>query len=58
MPAESKSELLQDLSHRIRAMEALAVERKLTLKTLTPAAWDELWNEVKTREKAGPEGVQ
>jgi len=43
---------------RFRAMEALAAKRGSVLKTLTPAAWDELWNEVKTREKPGPEGVQ
>jgi ATP diphosphatase len=43
---------------RFRAMEELAAARQLVLKTLTPAAWDELWNEVKTREKAGPAGVQ
>ena len=43
---------------RFRAMEALAAARQLVLKTLTPAAWDELWNEVKSREKAGPAGVQ
>ena len=28
--------------------------RQLVLKTLTPAAWDALWNEVKSREKAAP----
>jgi len=43
---------------RFRAMEALAAQRQQELKTLTPAAWDELWNEVKAREKTGPEGVQ
>jgi ATP diphosphatase len=43
---------------RFRAMEALAASRRLKLKTLTPAAWDELWNEVKNREKSAPESVQ
>ncbi|HWN45709.1 MAG TPA: hypothetical protein VNM71_00005, partial [Steroidobacteraceae bacterium] len=43
---------------RFRAMEALAAARQLVLKTLTPAAWDELWNEVKSREKTAPGGVQ
>jgi MazG family protein len=38
---------------RFRAMEKLAVERGRALKELTPAAWDELWNEVKKAEKAG-----
>jgi nucleoside triphosphate diphosphatase len=43
---------------RFRAMEKLAVERSLELKALEPAAWDALWNEVKTAEKAGEKGVQ
>ena len=43
---------------RFRAMEELAAKRGIALRTLTPAAWDELWNEVKTREKPGLEGVQ
>jgi ATP diphosphatase len=43
---------------RFRAMEELAASRQLTLKSLTAAAWDELWNEVKSREKTAPEGVQ
>jgi len=43
---------------RFRAMEALAAARQLVLKTLTPAAWDELWNEVKSREKSAAERVQ
>jgi nucleoside triphosphate diphosphatase len=43
---------------RFRAMEVLAATRHLVLKTLTPAAWDELWNEVKSSEKAAPAGVQ
>ena len=43
---------------RFRAMETLAAARQLVLKTLTPAAWDDLWNEVKSREKSAPGGVQ
>jgi ATP diphosphatase len=35
---------------RFRAMESVAAERSLRLDSLTPAAWDELWNEAK---KAG-----
>ncbi len=37
---------------RFRAMEELAGERGLALKTLSAAAWDDLWNEVKGGEKA------
>lgn len=43
---------------RFRAMEALATSRQLVPGSLTPAAWDELWNEVKSREKAAPADVQ
>jgi len=43
---------------RFRAMERLAAGRQLVLKKLTPAAWDELWNEVKTAEKTGLKDVQ
>jgi len=43
---------------RFRAMEELAASRQTALGNLTPAAWDELWNEVKSREKAAPAGVQ
>jgi MazG family protein len=43
---------------RFRAMEKLAGERALDLKSLTPAAWDALWNEVKTTEKDREKGVQ
>jgi nucleoside triphosphate diphosphatase len=38
---------------RFRAMEKIAAERGLALKTLSAAAWDGLWNEVKAAEKAG-----
>ena len=43
---------------RFRAMEHLAKGRGLALKSLAPAAWDELWNEVKTAEKAAKSDVQ
>jgi ATP diphosphatase len=43
---------------RFRAMEELATSRRLVLSGLTPDAWDELWNEVKSREKSAPGGVQ
>jgi ATP diphosphatase len=38
---------------RFRAMEKLAGQRGLVLKSLVPEAWDALWNEVKTAEKSG-----
>jgi nucleoside triphosphate diphosphatase len=43
---------------RFRAMETRASERGLVLKALTPAAWDALWNEVKTAEKTREKDVQ
>ena len=43
---------------RFRAMEELAASRQLALQSLTPADWDTLWNEVKSREKTAPGGVQ
>lgn len=43
---------------RFRAMEALAASRQLSLKKLTPKAWDDLWNEVKGAENGGLSGVQ
>jgi ATP diphosphatase len=43
---------------RFRAMEYLAKGRGLALKSLAPAAWDELWNEVKSAEKAVKSDVQ
>jgi MazG family protein len=43
---------------RFRAMEQLARERSLALKSLDAVAWDALWNEVKKREKAGQISVQ
>ena len=43
---------------RFRAMEHLARERSLTLSSLDAAAWDALWNEVKSREKTAQDHVQ
>ena len=43
---------------RFRAMERLAAARGLTLKTLDPAGWDALWNEVKSAGIAGISDVQ
>jgi ATP diphosphatase len=43
---------------RFRAMETLATERALDLKSLSPEAWDALWNEVKNAEKRDEKGVQ
>jgi MazG family protein len=43
---------------RFRAMEKLAADRALTLGQLSPTAWDELWNEVKTAEKSAWKRVQ
>ena len=43
---------------RFRAMEALARERALRLDSLDAAGWDSLWNEGKTRERAGRSNVQ
>jgi ATP diphosphatase len=43
---------------RFRAMEGLAVKRGLALDSLDAAAWDGLWNEVKTSEKPAISGVQ
>ena len=37
---------------RFRAMEALAAQRGLALEALDPAAWDALWTEAKSAEKA------
>lgn len=43
---------------RFRAMESLARERHLTLKSLGPEAWDALWNEVKAAENPRTSNVQ
>jgi len=43
---------------RFRAMEELARERRLALASLDAAAWDALWNEVKSREKTSESSVQ
>jgi MazG family protein len=42
---------------RFRAMEKLAAERALVLKSLTPDEWDGLWNEAKTAERAAKKAV-
>jgi ATP diphosphatase len=41
---------------RFRAMEGLAAGRGLALGSLDAAAWDALWEEVKSSEKAAPSG--
>jgi ATP diphosphatase len=43
---------------RFRAMETLARKRGLVLKSLDAAAWDALWNEVKTSGKPAQSDVQ
>ena len=43
---------------RFRAMEQLARQRSLSLKSLDAAAWDALWNEVKKAEKPAESDVQ
>jgi ATP diphosphatase len=43
---------------RFRAMEAIAAQRGLSLATLDAAAWDALWNEVKTAAKPATSDVQ
>jgi len=50
-PEESLRLANAKFERRFRAMEKLAAERALVLKTLSPAEWDGLWNEVKTAEK-------
>jgi hypothetical protein len=39
-------------------METLARNRGLVLKSLTPAEWDDLWNEAKAAEEHSKKGVQ
>jgi MazG family protein len=50
-PEESLRLANAKFERRFRAMENLATKRALVLKTLTPAEWDGLWNEVKASEK-------
>ena len=57
-PEESLRLANAKFERRFRAMEKLAAERALVLKSLTPAEWDGLWNEAKTREKSVDSGVQ
>jgi ATP diphosphatase len=51
-PEESLRRANAKFERRFRAMEKLAAERALVLKSLSPAQWDGLWNEVKTSEKS------
>jgi len=51
-PEESLRLANAKFERRFRAMEKLAAERALVLKTLAPGEWDALWNEVKTSENA------
>ena len=57
-PEESLRLANAKFERRFRAMEKLAAERALVLKSLTPTEWDGLWNEAKTREKTVDSGVQ
>jgi len=57
-PEESLRLANAKFERRFRAMEKLAAERALVLKSLDAGQWDALWNEVKTSEKAGDSGVQ
>lgn len=57
-PEESLRLANAKFERRFRVMEELAAGRALVLKSLTPAEWDGLWNEAKTREKTGDSGVQ
>jgi ATP diphosphatase len=52
-PEESLRQANAKFERRFHAMEGLARERGLQLPKLDAAAWDELWNEVKGREKPG-----
>jgi len=57
-PEESLRLANAKFERRFRAMEKLAAERALHLKSLTPAEWDGLWNEAKAAEKHVKKGVQ
>jgi MazG family protein len=57
-PEESLRLANAKFERRFRAMDKLAAERALVLKSLDAGEWDSLWNEVKTSEKAGDSGVQ
>lgn len=57
-PEESLRMANAKFERRFRDMETLARQRSLALAKLDARAWDDLWNEVKTREKAGPDDVQ
>ncbi len=61
-PEESLRLANAKFERRFRAMEKLAAERALVLKSLSAAEWDGLWNEAKNAERAaektGQSGVQ
>jgi MazG family protein len=57
-PEESLRQANAKFERRFRAMEELARGRGLVLQTLGADAWDGLWNEVKTAEKAANPDVQ
>jgi ATP diphosphatase len=57
-PEESLRLANAKFERRFRAMEKLATERALVLKSLSPAEWDGLWNEVKSAERLAKKGVQ
>jgi MazG family protein len=57
-PEESLRLANAKFERRFRAMEKLAAERALVLKSLGASEWDSLWNEVKASEKTGNSGVQ
>jgi len=57
-PEEALRRANEKFERRFRAMEGLAAARGLVLKTLDAAAWDSLWNAVKSAEKTGDSDVQ
>jgi len=57
-PEESLRLANAKFERRFRAMEKLAAERALVLKSLSPAEWDGLWNQAKLAERLAKKGVQ
>jgi MazG family protein len=57
-PEEALRQANAKFERRFRAMEELARQRGLVLQKLAAEAWDGLWNEVKTAEKATKPDVQ
>ena len=57
-PEEALRRANGKFERRFRAMEALARARALRLQDLDAGAWDALWNEVKSGEKARQDSVQ